>query len=490
MLDIFRSLFMCSEWFSFTKGLGQIDHKFPVASREDVSAFSHMFSTSSKHHLTDSHLWISVMFRPERSHFTRSQRLSCCMAALFMSMITSAMFYGTEAAVEQPQLVSLGSFRISLYEMWVSVLSIIIVVPVNFLIVTIFRQIRPTANQVEFLSDVRKNAIMCLPPKYVRKQTRRRENKKIPKDSRIASGLTQKSAFIDDELDKELKELFGSRILDELSDDEIVETYYKREQETKTQLKVIENDCLLTDIEDGLNEINDMLKTDSNLLPNMDKLLKKNEVSMLTYNSTTTITAGLLVSKHVPGPYIKTNTTDPCFVSQTNNSDDNKNNDNNMKTIYNCTCCCSGHQAGDGGEEFVNSSKASTFAAINRIPSTTIHLSHNKTGNKTSTGLPRSCLAAGWILAIMAIITSSFFLILYSMDWGKEKSNAWLVSFVMSLLETLFVIDPIKVYFRYSTFKSLCIIPTVFTENTGYFSKHVCIKCVLIKLHYTISMFI
>nr|XP_034336032.1 polycystic kidney disease protein 1-like 2 [Crassostrea gigas] len=50
-----------------------------------------------------------------------------------------------------------------------------------------------------------------------------------------------------------------------------------------------------------------------------------------------------------------------------------------------------------------------------------------------------------WVILAMSVISSCFFLILYSMEWGDTKSEEWLSSFVFSLVESLTVVDPMKV---------------------------------------------
>ncbi len=552
---IFRSVALCNEWFSFTRGIGQIDHKFPIASRDDVSAFSHMFNTSSKNQLTDSHLWISVAFRPQKSHFTRAQRLTCCFSALFMSMIASAMFYGTEAAVEQPQLVSLGPFRISLYELWVSVLSIVIVVPANVLIVTIFRKIRPPTDHVEGLSVTPKNSIMTLPPTSVLKQMRRDRQRKKMKEISI---ISRKSTFIDVECDNELKEMFGSQVLEDLSEEDMEEIEYILENEYEAHMELLESEKLFEGFdEEILDEINDMLgKESSEISKKQDRTIldisNKNEVSFMTDKPITTIigksthnksnidendinifeelvddisedlnvslademyqivtvelenqlrtspvtdraiTTKIVQSSmgndhiskedmkmfdkldddtieemyHMLGNELPNQSRDEQqFLSKQGSSiegdmlqqyldtqqkhskqnnfghNESKGNDRNSKDG---TYCYSRQHAD------VDVSSADTLVSISRVSPTKADVPNNEHKKKPAKGgLPRGCLVVGWILAVLAIISPAFFLILYSMDWGKEKSNAWLVSFVMSLLESLFVTDPIKVLCLY-----------------------------------------
>ncbi len=554
---IFRSVALCNEWFSFTRGIGQIDHKFPIASRDDVSAFSHMFNTSSKNQLTDSHLWISVVFRPQKSHFTRAQRLTCCFSALFMSMIASAMFYGTEAAVEQPQLISLGPFRISLYELWVSVLSIVIVVPVNVLIVTIFRKIRPPTHQVEELSVIPKNSVMTLPPTSVLKQMRRDRQRKKMKEISI---LSHKSTFIDVECDNELKAMFGSQVLDDLSAEDMEEMECILENEYEAHMELLESEKLFEGFdEEILDEINDMLEKESSEISMKEDgtildFANENEVSLMidkliptiigmsTHNksnidkndmnmfdeldddvsedldvsmadgmyqsvsvelenqlrtspgtdkaiTTTGVESSMgndhitkedkkmfkeldddtieemyhmldnelpnqsldelqSLPTHLQGSGIKGDMLQQYLETQQKHSqqnnfshDENKTNDKKSKNgIYSYS-----RQHAEDSDDF-DVSRADTFVSISRVPSTTADVPNTEHERKPAKGgLPRGCLVVGWILAVLAIISPAFFLILYSMDWGKEKSNAWLVSFVMSLLETLFVTDPIKV---------------------------------------------
>lgn len=44
-----------------------------------------------------------------------------------------------------------------------------------------------------------------------------------------------------------------------------------------------------------------------------------------------------------------------------------------------------------------------------------------------------------------AIVTATFFLLLYSIQWGKQKSEEWLSTFFLSMLESVLIIDPFLV---------------------------------------------
>ncbi|CAD5126713.1 DgyrCDS14777 [Dimorphilus gyrociliatus] len=50
----------------------------------------------------------------------------------------------------------------------------------------------------------------------------------------------------------------------------------------------------------------------------------------------------------------------------------------------------------------------------------------------------------GWIVAILTTIVAAFFTILYSIQWGQEKSLQWLISFLLSFLQSIVLVQPIK----------------------------------------------
>lgn len=59
--------------------------------------------------------------------------------------------------------------------------------------------------------------------------------------------------------------------------------------------------------------------------------------------------------------------------------------------------------------------------------------------------LPHFCVYFGWIISLLAILASGFFVILYSMQWGKTKSEEWMTTFLLSSGESMFFVDPVKV---------------------------------------------
>lgn len=64
---------------------------------------------------------------------------------------------------------------------------------------------------------------------------------------------------------------------------------------------------------------------------------------------------------------------------------------------------------------------------------------------KKKSGLPHFFVYIAWFLAISASLTSAAFTFFYSMMWGRETSNQWLTSILVSFSQDIILIQPIKV---------------------------------------------
>ncbi|XP_071129607.1 polycystin family receptor for egg jelly-like isoform X3 [Mytilus edulis] len=135
-----KFIFISNRWFAVEEDDGQIDRVIPVAGKEQMTEFSHLFTEKTTKSLSDGHLWFSVVARPPQSRFTRVQRVSCCLCLLYLSMLTNAMFYEKD---EGAKTYTFGPFALSPEQIYIGVLSNIIVFPVTFLIITLFRKSRP-----------------------------------------------------------------------------------------------------------------------------------------------------------------------------------------------------------------------------------------------------------------------------------------------------------------------------------------------------------
>jgi len=81
--------------------------------------------------------------------------------------------------------------------------------------------------------------------------------------------------------------------------------------------------------------------------------------------------------------------------------------------------------------------------------STTSGTDKKRSGCKVQ--LPFWCAYIAWFLVALSITVSAFFTILYSFEWGRKKSTAWLTSFLLSFAESVILIQPFKVSYNVCT---------------------------------------
>ncbi|KAK4290976.1 hypothetical protein Pmani_036170 [Petrolisthes manimaculis] len=135
--------FICNQWLAVEEGDGLIDRLVAVAGEEQLRDLSHVFTHSVDKSMADDHLWFSVFLRPPRSRFTRVQRLSSCMALLYLSMLVNAMFYQKVPEDGAGGGLRLGPVSISPQALGIGFISNLIVFPPSFAIVFFFRKSRP-----------------------------------------------------------------------------------------------------------------------------------------------------------------------------------------------------------------------------------------------------------------------------------------------------------------------------------------------------------
>ncbi|XP_078692236.1 polycystin-1-like protein 2 isoform X2 [Branchiostoma floridae x Branchiostoma belcheri] len=61
-------------------------------------------------------------------------------------------------------------------------------------------------------------------------------------------------------------------------------------------------------------------------------------------------------------------------------------------------------------------------------------------------GLPHGCKYVAWVLVVLSSVGSAVFTMLYSMQWGKDKSKRWLSAFLITFLVDTFLLQPGKIF--------------------------------------------
>ena len=139
-----RYSFICERWLATELEDGLIDRSIPVASSDDQTTFSHLFTTKTAQDFSDQHLWLSIVLKRPHDSFTRVQRVTSCMAVLCTTMLTSAMFF--QIGGDNKYLWKIGSLTIDYKGIIIGIQSAFIILPVNGAIIELFRSSESIAN--------------------------------------------------------------------------------------------------------------------------------------------------------------------------------------------------------------------------------------------------------------------------------------------------------------------------------------------------------
>lgn len=136
---------MCGEWLSLKFKDGKTYRTLVPATPQIING-QVVFTELSLRGFFDDHLWFSISKRPNYSRFTRVQRMWSLVALLFLSMVTSAMWYNSEPSEEKQiatgtvqRSVTLGPFKLNLKQIYVGLMSSIITVIPSIIIISLFR---------------------------------------------------------------------------------------------------------------------------------------------------------------------------------------------------------------------------------------------------------------------------------------------------------------------------------------------------------------
>ncbi|XP_078692145.1 polycystin-1-like protein 2 [Branchiostoma floridae x Branchiostoma belcheri] len=70
--------------------------------------------------------------------------------------------------------------------------------------------------------------------------------------------------------------------------------------------------------------------------------------------------------------------------------------------------------------------------------------------------MPHWFIYLAWAMLVLASLVSAFFLVLYSMEWGNDKSIQWLTTFGLSFGHSMFIVHPGKAVFVVLVMTILC----------------------------------
>jgi hypothetical protein len=137
-----KFVFICERWFAVELDDGKVERVLPSAGQKERSDLKYLIKKQTKDKLSDSHLWFSLIARPVPNAFGRLDRLTCIFVLLCLTMLTNLMFYGSSGSSLNPNALNIGPFTITPEQIGIGVATNLIVFPVSFIIMQLFRRSR------------------------------------------------------------------------------------------------------------------------------------------------------------------------------------------------------------------------------------------------------------------------------------------------------------------------------------------------------------
>ncbi|NXR09523.1 PK1L2 protein, partial [Semnornis frantzii] len=391
--------FLCNSWLAIDIGECVLDKVFPVATEQDMRQFSNLFFMKTSKGFQDGHIWYSVFSRSPRSSFTRAQRVSCCFSLLLCTMLTSIMFWGVPKDPAE-QKMDLGKIEFTWQEVMIGFESSLLMFPINLLIVQIFRNIRSRpATQVEEKMPGKNGRVSPSPPPsaQVTQAVSLTPEAVIKASSQIANSLSKAMRAPSLASASDPGKSTNINTLLALVED-IICQQNKAGQEFYDGSKKKDDPITVT-----LGAVGTQEKTRSPTPERgMCEQLKHGDYARCLYVQLQHVEMELeLLGPHkfqMPQSYTQA-------VHQVQH----------MKNLLCSSASISESFSGDGKK------------------------------SSSPKGLPWWFVFIGWFLVAATSGVSGFFTMLYGLHYGKENSIKWLISMVISFLESLFITQPLKV---------------------------------------------
>ncbi|XP_026231670.1 LOW QUALITY PROTEIN: polycystic kidney disease protein 1-like 2 [Anabas testudineus] len=398
--------FLCNSWLAIDMGACSLDKVFPVSTEMDLKRFSNLFFMKATKDFSDGHLWYSVINRPPSSTFTCVQRVSCCFSLLLCTMLTSVMFYGIPKDPSE-QVMDLGQFEFTWQQFMVGVQSSLIMFPVNFLIVTIFRQTCP-------------REMSCC---------KRKTGKAEAPSSQTAT--TNMSASVT--LDSIINDI--TRIAHSLS------------KNVKSNIPCQLGPGQQVDISDVLSVVENFIRQNNKVGENTQKKTKSfsNGIQPQIPESSDNVQA----ESTVGGIQKKSNKTQYLYRQLCHiHKQLSLLGPSGFPTPHGYNQALQQVQRMKGALE--DRLFTSNIVNLNESTQTKLSPADGSDGNQKKKqcchgGLPWWFIFVGWLLVIATSFVAGFFTMLYGLKFGKPRSISWLVSMIVSFFQSVLIIQPLKV---------------------------------------------
>lgn len=115
----FRYVFDCNKWFDYDSG---VDHVLTAIPYDEFRSYKDMIVYT----VAENHLWISLVFRPLKSNFTRIQRLSCILGLIHLIMVLCTISLEAKSSENTSSKEIIGPFRFSMEGFKMSLMAVFI----------------------------------------------------------------------------------------------------------------------------------------------------------------------------------------------------------------------------------------------------------------------------------------------------------------------------------------------------------------------------
>ncbi|XP_004690218.1 PREDICTED: polycystic kidney disease protein 1-like 2 [Condylura cristata] len=389
--------FLCNSWLSIDVGECVLDKVFPVATEQDRKQFSHLFLMKTSSGFQDGHIWYSIFSGSARSNFTRVQRVSCCFSLLLCTMLTSIMFWGVPKDPAE-QKMDLGKIEFTWQEVMIGLESSLLMFPINFLIVQIFRNTRPRVTKEQGPGKWVQGS-HCLVPSLQSVEDDLLTPEELTKDVwRLVSSLFKALKLPSPALGKDSTNLMDINQLLALVEDVCLQNM--AEQVSWEEAKLREDTLTLTVVPVQVTDKRQLTTPEEGLSdPWKDSVYRQ-----CLYLQLERMEQLLQLVEPHQG------------FSQT------QSHARALKQLQSLKGCLGGRRG-------------------------TPPLAHISSlwASRPPRGLPWWCALVGWLLVAATSGVAAFFTMLYGLHYGRAGSLRWLISVAVSFVESVFVTQPLKV---------------------------------------------
>uniref|UniRef100_U3JWH1 Polycystin 1 like 2/pseudo n=1 Tax=Ficedula albicollis TaxID=59894 RepID=U3JWH1_FICAL len=391
--------FLCNSWLAIDIGECVLDKVFPVATEQDMKQFSNLFFMKTSKGFQDGHIWYSVFSRSPRSSFTRAQRVSCCFSLLLCTMLTSIMFWGVPKDPAE-QKMDLGKIEFTWQEVMIGFESSLLMFPINLLIVQIFRNTRPR-------------------PAQQGREKKPGKNGRVSPSLLPTPGATQAASLTAEAVTKDIRRIANSLF---------------KALKTPSLTSVL-------DLEKSTN-INTLLSLVE------DIICQQNRAGQGFYDESKkdgpiTVTLGAMdIQEKTRSP-----TPEKRICDQLKYSDYHRCLYMQLQHVEMELELLGPHkfQMPQSYTQAVCQVQHMKNLLENQICSSSSITEGDDKKSSSPRGLPWWFVFIAWFLVAATSGVSGFFTMLYGLHYGKENSIKWLISMVISFLESLFITQPLKV---------------------------------------------